>query len=371
MLNDNFATIISDSLIPAACGTNSGGINVTLTDHPNGGPVNSILWSNGETTEDIFNLSAGTYMITVNSGPNCVSQKVIKLGTRAPLRNDICVVTVDLTTTTNLVVWNKVEEVGISHYNIYRENSDAGTYMLIDTVQHSNLSVFNDVVASPLQRSWRYRISAVNTCGVEGPYSANHKTLHLNTINQSIPGVVDIIWDNYEGITSGQYVVYRFTDQNGWVPLAPPVAYGDPTIFTDTPPDTETGLDYYVDLELQTPCEPTFKAQDFNRSRSNKERGFFAPGSGDEEFSNNKVYAIEDANASIRVYPNPFENQLTFVLEGLDKTTVELIDVNGRTLRYFTCGKGISTLDTQALNSGVYFLKTTLNGASKTIRISK
>ncbi|MGV3631557.1 MAG: T9SS type A sorting domain-containing protein [Bacteroidota bacterium] len=371
MLNDNFATIIGDSLILAGCGANNGGINVNLTDHPNGGPVNSILWSTGETTEDIFNLSSGTYMITVNSGPNCVSQKVYNLGVRPPLRNDICVVTVDLVTTTNLVVWEKVETEGISHYNIYRENTDAGTYMLIDTVQYSNLSVFNDVVASPLQRSWRYRISAVNTCGVEGPFSENHKTLHLNTINQAIPGIVDIYWDSYEGITTGQYVVYRYTDQNNWVALSPAVPYGGSTMFTDTPPAGETGLDYYVDLELQTPCTATFKAQDFNRSRSNKERGLFAPGTGDDQFSNNGVFTIETENASISVYPNPFGSQLSFVLEGLDKATVELVDINGRTLQTFTCTKGLSTLDTQALNSGIYFLKTSLNGQSKTFKISK
>lgn len=371
MLNDNFATIISDSIIPAGCSSNNGGINVTLTDHPNGGAVNSIIWSTGETTEDIFNLSSGTYMITVNSGPGCVSQKIYNLGVRPPLRNDICVVTVDLNTTTNLIVWEKVETEGISHYNIYRENTDAGTYMLIDTVQYNNLSVFNDVVASPLQRSWRYRISAVNTCGVEGPFSDNHKTLHLNTINQVIPGMVDIYWDSYEGISTGQYIVYRFTDQNGWTALSPPVPFGGTTMFTDAPPIGETGLDYYVDLELQTPCTATFKAQDFNRSRSNKERGLFVPGEGDEQFSNNEVYEIKGAKASIAVYPNPFENQLTFVLEGMEKTWVELLDVNGRILYSFNCTKGLSTLDTQALNSGIYFLSTSLNGERKTIRISK
>ena len=243
--------------------------------------------------------------------------------------------------------------------------------MLIDTVHYSNLSVFNDVVASPLQRSWRYRISAVNLCGVEGPYSENHKTLHLNTINQVIPGMVDIYWDDYEGITSGHYVVYRFTDQNGWIPLSPAVPYGSTTMFTDAPPVGETGLDYYVDLELQVPCHATFKAQDFNRSRSNKERGLFAPGEGDDNFSNNQVVTLQMEKASISVYPNPFGKELTFMLQGMEKATVELCDVNGRVLNTFTCMKGISTLDTESLDSGIYFLRTSLNSQSKTFKISK
>lgn len=370
-LNDNYATIITDSIIPAGCSQNDGGIDVTLIDNPLGGFVNSILWSNGETQEDIFNLEAGYYMITVNSGPNCISQKSYNLGTRPPLKNNICVVSVDLNTSTNLIVWEKAESIGISHYNIYRENAVAGNYMLIDTVQFGSLSVFNDVVASPLQRSWRYRITAVNTCGVEGPYSSNHKTLHLNTINQLTPGVVDIYWDDYEGVGSGQYQVYRYTDQNGWEALVPTIPYGSLTKYTDTPPLGSTGLDYYVDLELQVPCTATLKAQDFNRSRSNKEKGVFNPGSGVGDYSNNNIITIQNENIHLSVYPNPFHEELNINLTGIDRATIEIIDIQGKTQERILCQEGLTNLSTRSLESGIYFIRTNINGQMNTLKIVK
>lgn len=370
-LNDNHAMIISDSIIKAACNLNNGGVNVTLTEHPLGGPMSSISWNNGATTEDIYNLNTGVYIITVVSDVNCIAEKAFNVGTRAPLRNDLCVVSVDTATTTNLVVWEKLETEGIAYYNIYRENSVAGDYMLIDTVQFSNLSVFNDVVASPLDRSWRYRISAVNTCGVEGPLSKNHKTLHLNTINQITPGVVDILWDDYEGIASGQYVVYRYTDQTDWVALSPVIPFGNATIFTDNVPINSTGLDYFVDFELAFPCEATYRAQDFNRTRSNKERGIFNPGSGAEDFSNNGIFTLNDGNSSINVYPNPFENELFITLTGLTKTQIQLFDIQGKNIAKYSCKEGENKFSTQNLEAGIYFLKTEINGELVTLKIIK
>ncbi|MFN5415583.1 MAG: T9SS type A sorting domain-containing protein [Flavobacteriia bacterium] len=370
-LNDNYAAIITDSIIHSACNANNGGINISLTQHPLGGPVNSISWNSGQTTEDIYNLSTGVYVITVNSDINCIAQKAFTINTRGPLRNDICIVTVDTATTTNLVVWEKIESEGIAYYNIYRENTIAGDYMLIDTVHFSNFSVFNDVVASPENRSWRYRISAVNTCGVEGPLSANHKTLHLNTINQITPGLVDVYWDNYEGITSGQYNVYRYTDQTDWVALTPPIPYGNPTMITDNVPLNATGLDYFVDFELSTPCEPSNRAQDFNRTRSNKERGIFNPGDGAEDYSNNEIVSVKGGDFSINVYPNPFENELFITLKGLTKSQIQLIDIQGKNIAKYTCKEGLNTFSTQNLESGIYFLKTEINGEVVTMKIIK
>lgn len=369
-LNEKLAIEIKDSVILADCNKNNGGIDVTLTQSGLGDPLASVQWDNGLTTEDIYNLAAGTYTIYALTTSNCASQKTITVGTKRPLANEICVVTVDDATTTNLIVWEKAEMEGISFYNIYRENAQAGNYMWIDTVQYSSLSVFNDVIASPLQRSWRYRISAVNECGVEGPISAPHKTLHLNTINQSTPGVVDIYWDDYEGTTAAEYVVNRFTDQNGWEVLSPTVPFGNPTVFTDTPPTGSTSLDYYVSLNLTDPCTATYKAQDFNSSRSNKEKGIFNPGSGTGNSSNAGISVLED-QVFLSVSPNPFNEVLNIKLLGASKTTVEIRDIHGKLIRSSICKEGESVIPTENLSSGVYFVSAQLKGSLRTMKIVK
>lgn len=369
-LNDNFAHIITDSIMLPGCFANNGGIDVTLTQHPQGGAINSITWSNGVTTEDNFNLFSGQYDLFVNSGPGCIASKTYTLGVRPPLKNDICIVSVDLATTSNLIIWEKAETQGISHYNIYRENGNAGQYMWIDTVLAGNLSVFNDVVASPLQRSWRYRISAVNECGVEGPYSSNHKTLHLNAINQVTPGLVDIYWDAYEGLSSGQYVVNRFSNENGWEALSPTIPFGATTQFTDNTTGL-SGLDYYVDVELQIPCHATFKAQDFNRSRSNRDHGIFAPGHGDEQYSNNGI-TVHEGEVIITVLPNPVDEEFQVTVDGTStKVTCQLFNTDGKLVLARTLEPGSQLIPAYMLQEGVYFLKFEFDGHQKIIKLVK
>ncbi|MCK6692233.1 MAG: T9SS type A sorting domain-containing protein [Thermoanaerobaculia bacterium] len=54
----------------ATCGALNGAINLT----PGGGlPPYSFLWSNGAVTEDLANLAAGTYCVTVTDARNCTS----------------------------------------------------------------------------------------------------------------------------------------------------------------------------------------------------------------------------------------------------------------------------------------------------------
>lgn len=372
-LDDYQAADIIDSIIPAHCNQEDGAILVKLQNDLNNGPnVLFFDWSNGNLLEDNFNLAPGTYTITVASGPSpyngltCYSQKIMEVGTRAPILQDICMVTVDTTTTTNLVVWQRVEESGISHYNIYRENAIAGNFMLIDTVQAGSESLFNDVVASPLDRSWRYKISAVNTCGVEGPVSATHKTMHLNSIVNLGNGSNDIYWDDYEGRQEAEYIVWRYSDQNSWEPLAPAVPFGV-SVFNDLPPVGLTGIDYYVEMSLSSMCSAT-RAQDFNSARSNKEKGQFSVGDGTGD-SNNALneYYLEQISLS----PNPVSGMLTIKQEDNLPVLISIFTAEGQSLQSYQLNGTETQIDFSGFTKGIYFVKTTLNGVQRTHRIVK
>lgn len=359
-MDDYQAADIKDSVILAHCGKNDGAILVNFSADINGGtfPL-SFDWSNGTETINNFNLTAGTYTITAYSGPSaftnqlCVSTKTITVGTEKPLAQDICIVTVDTATTTNLVVWEKLELEGISHYNIYRENTTAGLFVQIDTVDFDNLSVFNDVIASPMDRSWRYRISAVNTCGIEGPISPIHKTLHLNAIVNLGNGSYDVLWDDYEGTQNvNAYVVWRHTDQLGWQAVSPAIPVGT-SIYNDMPPVNSTGIDYYVEMSLIVPCSAT-KAQDFNTTRSNRERGQFAPGNGTGN-SSNELGAL--TNLEVNLYPNPTTDNITLVTNTEINLPIRVLSVEGKVLLE-TTSEGITTLlNLDNLNQGLYLVE--------------
>lgn len=371
-LDDHFAADINTSVLKTDCNQSTGGIAVNFVTDPNGGNLPTTWsWSNGTTTQSNFNLAEGFYTITAVSGTiaqPCYSEKTIFVGTKAPLAQPICLVTVDTLTTTNLVVWERTETSGIHHYNIYRESDLAGNYQLIDTVHASNLSYFNDVVASPMDRSWRYKLSAVNDCGAESPISVEHKTLHLNTILNVGNGSFDVLWDDYEG--SGNvngYVVWRRTDQVDWIAVSPTIALGISS-YNDIPPAGSTGVDYYVEMVLNSPCTAE-KAQDFNTTRSNRERGQFAVGDGVDGASSNGI--DENYLNEINMYPNPTQGVVTFVQNGNELITYRFTDLSGKVVRTTTSSESKFSIQLDDIQSGIYLVEISSTNSKITKRISK
>lgn len=372
-LDDHFAVDIAGTVINTACDQNNGVIAVDFVQDPNGGTLaSSWSWSNGASTQSNFNLDAGSYTITAISGPvnnqPCYSQKTFVVGTTAPLVQPICLVTVDTLTTTNLVVWERTETSGINHYNIYRESDLAGNYQLIDTVMATNLSAFNDVVASPMNRSWRYKISAVNECGTEGPISSEHKTLHLNTITVTSNGSIDVLWDDYEGSGNvNSYVVWRKTDQIDWIPVSPSIALGT-SFYNDVPPTGSTGIDYYVEMLLNSPCTAE-KAQDFNTTRSNRERGQFSAGEGVGGTSSNGI--SENYLNEISMYPNPTQGIVIFEQNGHEAITYRITSLSGQFVREFKSSESKTMIQLNDLQSGVYLVEIRSGDSRVVKRISK
>lgn len=369
-LNDAGSVDISTTVFNTACNQDNGGIAAILNPGFNGA-ASSWSWSNGTTTQSNFNLAEGPYTITVTNGPAsqpCVASKTVFVGTKAPLSQPICLVTVDTMTTTNLVVWERTETSGIDHYKIYRESDLAGNYQLIDTVHADNLSYFNDVVASPMDRSWRYKLSAVNACGAESPISTEHKTLHLNTILNTGNGSFDVLWDDYAG--SGNvngYVVWRKTNQVDWLAVSPTIPLGT-SAYNDTPPAGSTGVDYYIEMLLNTPCTAE-KAQDFNTTRSNRERGQFSAGQGVEGASSNAV--DEHYLDEIRLYPNPTQSELTLVQPGHEHISFRVTSLSGQELLQGSSSDAQFAIQLHEFQSGIYLVEIRAAHAKVVRRISK
>ena len=354
-LSENNSADLYGTVVPTQCGQNTGAIDANYWI-PSGDPVQSITWSNGATTEDIANLTANNYVCTLTvANTGCRAVKGWNVPVVAPLRQDICIVTVDSLTTTNLVVWEKVQPVGIIYYNIYRETSVQGQYVLIDTVNFDNLSAFNDVVASPNDRSWSYKIGAVNVCNVEGPLSPAHKTIHLDLVDNSGTSVT-INWNSYLGTQFTDYVLWRYTDTTGWQNI---VSVPNTVLsYTDNIPFSAPGLDYMVEFELTTPCSAE-KAQDFNTVRSNRERGQFAAGEGVDGVSTNGIE--ENYLNNIGMYPNPTSDKLTFIQDGNEKVTYSILSLSGQLMQTSQSSQSNTVLDLSQLNSGVYLVELKMN----------
>ncbi|KPK84294.1 MAG: hypothetical protein AMS27_10390 [Bacteroides sp. SM23_62_1] len=257
-----------NSVTGASCSNPvDGAIDISISG---GTPLYSFLWSpGGQTTADISGLSPGTYQVEVTDQAGCIGVNTADVEIAAPEVNPICLVTVDTLTGKNMVVWGKQDTTDVDYYVIYRETNLKGAYQPIGISPVDSLSVFIDTLADPTIRSWRYRLSAVDVCGVESQLSDYHKTMHL-TINLGLDNNINLIWDHYEGFDVNTYDVWRYTASTGWEKIASMPA--NLTSYTDIDPPDED-LTYYIEvIKPGDPCIPTkLKAGTLNSSKSNRQ----------------------------------------------------------------------------------------------------
>jgi len=108
--NDGAPTIIIDSMLNAVCGDTVGSIFITAS----GGAGNyTYYWSNGSTTDDLLNVPAGNYEITVTDLAGCTKALSIEIEGTPLTIPSICLVTLDSATGKNVIVWEKSPGQGI------------------------------------------------------------------------------------------------------------------------------------------------------------------------------------------------------------------------------------------------------------------
>ncbi|MBW8048926.1 MAG: T9SS type A sorting domain-containing protein [Cytophagales bacterium] len=297
-------------------------------------------WSpTGDTTQNISNLTIGTYGITVTDANGCIAVASIDINETVPAIQPICIVTVDSATGKNLIVWEKTPGLNIASYNIYKEGTQSGNYSIIGTVQYDSLSVFPDPLADPQLRSWRYKMSAVDSCGQESELSPIHKTIHL-TMNLGLGGTVNLIWDDYKGFSYNTYTIYRGCTADSLVPFQflPSTNHS----YTDPSPLSCPDLFYMVAAEHPTGCSPTLaKVLVYNSARSNVSNRITTTGISEPSTGIGKNLT------DFIVYPNPYtgQTQIAYTLTERANVTLEVLNV---------LGKKVKTVVDKVQNAGKY-----------------
>ncbi|MEA3497081.1 MAG: T9SS type A sorting domain-containing protein, partial [Bacteroidota bacterium] len=183
---------------------------------------------------------------------------------------DICMVTVDSSTSKNLIAWEREQSTDIDGYKVYKETFQANVYDSIGYVPYNKLSVFIDTSSRPAVRANRYKVSTIFNDGNESYLSKHHKTIHL-TANTGTSGENNLIWSHYEGFTFSSYKIYRGTNPAN-ISLLDSVP-SNLTSYTDVNPPAGVVF-YQVVVDLPYICDPSiFRAQGtsgpFSHSLSN------------------------------------------------------------------------------------------------------
>jgi uncharacterized protein (TIGR02145 family) len=332
----NFSTIATPVISSNGSIQPCVGGSVTLSA-PSG--YTNYLWSNGSTTQSTSITSSGIYTVQVTNSSGCTttSNPFTVNASILPTQN-ICVVGVDSVTNNIRVVWEKPITTAIDSFYIYRETSVSNVYAQVGARPYDSLSVWLDPIANPAVQAYRYKLTALDTCGSETPLSNFHKTIHL-TINQGVGNAWNLIWSNYEGLSFGSYNIYRGTSPSNLSLLT--TIQSNLNSYTDL--SAPTGNVYYQ-IEIVNPnnCNPT-KSMNYSSSKSN--------------IVNTNSSSINEINESnIIVYPNPANDLLSIESESLLNTKFRIIDAIGRTVYQGLLSSNKNSLNISDFSKGTYTL---------------
>lgn len=243
VITEPTAVSISNIQVQAAsCGNANGSINLDV----NGGtPGYNYIWNNGNSSQDLSNLAAGSYAITVFDANNCIvsSNNIIVNGGPAisvnlsftnPLCNQPNTGNVTATISGGTAPFTFIWSNGESNQNL--TNVSAGSYFLTITDFDSCTDTANVTLISPLQPTINAFISPSNAVDSILNWGDN-TNLFAGTVDQSSLGVV-YSW-NYFGPSTP-----NFTSNNNFSTTINPSAVGAYEIYLSA-----TSLDGCISLD--------------------------------------------------------------------------------------------------------------------------
>lgn len=323
--------------------------------NPEGGtPPYSYSWSNGAETRNISGLSSGNYNVTVTDSHGCENSKDFTINNAVPYESEkICIVTVDLISGKNIIVWEKTSDSGIAAYNLYRE-FEIGQYEYIGSKNVNELSIFRDETADPESRAYLYKITITDTCGNESDINSSryHRPSFLQYV--SSVGGINLSWTDYriEGIDNignylASYVIYRGTDSTG---LTEYETVGSINNYTDQDPDALVKRYYYrVAGVLKNPCYPTAgkKADSgpYSHSMSNIEDNRILVGFDEIQVDRLSVNPVPFSDRTVISFNNPEGHAYTLYLTDLSGKVCRIVD---------NISTSVFNLERENLNAGFY-----------------
>lgn len=347
LINQPTAIDIELTVTDASCGFDNGEISTSISG---GIAPYTYLWSEGTTTESIFGISDGNYTVTVYDNNLCYEVSDIDVSVSS-IPIPICIVTVDMESGKNLIVWEKTYDQAIDFYKVYKQ-SYSGAYNYLASIPFDGVSICLDGTSDPQIHADKYKISVIDTCGNESELSDHHKTLHLNVSPSGVSSGYSLTWGHYEGYDFTTYRIFRGTSADDLVQIDS-IAY-DIGTFTYTDITALDGVSYYYQVSAVKPDGSCLGTKDvsgpYSQSVSNLEDNSFYVG-----INNN-----EEEQQAWNIYPNPFSDQTTIAFSNPNHTVYELrvTDVSGKTVmlkKDITTNK--ITIQRENLSPGFYLIE--------------
>ncbi len=226
----------------------------------------------------------------------------------------------------NLIVWEKTPEVGTSSYNIYREIA-TDIYSFIGNMPVARLSVFEDTLSNPRARSYKYKISSVDTCGNESGQSFYHKTMHLQLSYGLDTTEINLAWQNYEGFWFPNYIIYRGTSVDNLYPVDS--IPWDESNLTWTDYNVTEKYYYRVGVQLPFLCAPA------DNQGKKADSGPYSHSMSQIEDNRFQTSIKKQSVKEIQSFPNPFSQWTQINFDNPKNVPYQLLvtDMSGKIVR--------------------------------------
>lgn len=326
----DMAGVISGNDTLSVCPV-SNGVTYSITPVFNAGyyvwslPAGATIVSGDSTNAVTINFSntasSGTISVYAQNTCGVGAASMFDVFVSSVPTQELCMVTVDENSIYNKISWEKPVVADIDSFRVYREV--LSSFVHIGSLAYDSLSEYVDnmfmPIADPNTTNFRYKVSVIDTCGNESALSDHHRTIFLQA-NQGVGGVVNLNWVPYEGATVDFYRILRDTLGIG-VYVAIDSVPGSNTVYTDlAPPISSSSLSYLLESNWSISCTPTRAT--VNTTRSNiKHVALTTTGNIEQTI----------LTTSIRVYPNPADNNITVEYpSGFKKYQLQLFDALGQ-----------------------------------------
>ena len=277
----------------------------------------------------------------------------------------ICMSTVDsVTSSKNILFWDKTPFSNVDTFNIYREIGSV--YVLIGKVPYANLSMFIDSTngVDPKKSSYRYKLSLIYSNGSESVLSLPHETMWLQ-VTQPLAPALNLTWTDYCGFPVLKYYIWRDSIHNNNWQKIDSVLWGTNTYIDSFPPN-DTAM-YRIESVSPAPCavtrtkDPEPNTTTVKTTKSNSS----------DRLDNPVGVSSSEEQFQLNVYPNPSTGQFTTISQ-LTIRVLEIYNLYGEKVHSESINRK-SYLANCDLSNGIYFVKViTDKGASvKKIVISR
>jgi hypothetical protein len=210
------------------------------------------LWNSipGDSVFEGSRNDTSNIMLRIKDNAGCTVTDNININVSMKSFNEqICMVTVDVATGKNKIVWQKTAGKLTAQYQVLKETTVAGQYSVLGTIPFYNESVFTDTASEPSKHADRYRILTIDSCGNAPSPSGDHQTIHL-VLSPGLPGKFNLSWSPYIGFNYNTYYIYKGSTPES-LELIDSIAKTK-TQYTDD----ESGIAYYrVAVRREEPCD--------------------------------------------------------------------------------------------------------------------